>query len=90
MTLRFFFKMSVAAYLEVLKSIQSNILQFIDMEDNNEENYQNIITIFEDQKIHENKHEIKLIIHLISQISTNHHRYPNFFSKIEKLLLYFQ
>ncbi|KAK8892426.1 hypothetical protein M9Y10_029653 [Tritrichomonas musculus] len=82
--------MSVAAYLEVLKSIQSNILQFIDMEDNSEENYQNIITILEDQKIHEKEHEIKLIIHLISKISVNHHRYPNFFSKIEKLLLYFK
>ena len=38
-------------YIDFLKSIQRNILKYIDEEDNVEENYQNLITLFDDQKI---------------------------------------
>ena len=81
---------SITEYFEIIKSIYAYIIKFIDTEGNIEENYENIITIFENQKNCSNIHEIKLILNLISSISVNHHRTLNFFNKIEKLILYFK
>lgn len=81
---------TVSEYLGNMTKIQENILSFIDNEDDNEENYQNIIKLFDDQKILNNPFEMKLILLLISKISNNHYRTLDFFSKIERVLLYFK
>ena len=52
--------------------------------------FQDFIQYLEDQKIRENPHEIKLILHLISRISQNHHRTEQFFYKIEFILKTFK
>ena len=80
--------MNAKKYVEIFKTIHVNILEFLDKEDNLEENYQNIINIFENQRIRENLHDIKLIFSLLLNISNNHHRSIDFFSKIEKIFLY--
>ena len=79
---------SVFEYLENIEDIQERILTFIEDENNKEENYQNILRLFEDQKILDSPSETKLILTLISKISDNHFRVPNFFSKIEQILLF--
>ena len=73
--------------MDVIKSIQECILEYLDKEDNTEEYYQNIIQLFIDHNILEKTHEIQLIFRLLSEISDNHHRYPGFFDKIEKIIL---
>ena len=82
--------MNINEYLERLQLIHINILKFIDMEANIEENYQNVINIFEEQKIRENIHETKLILRMLSTIANNHCHSTNFYSKIEKLIFYFK
>ena len=82
--------MNLQHYLTVIKSIQTNIIIYLDREDNIEENFQNIIKIFDDEKILENLNKIKLIFHLLLELTNNHYRLLNFFSKIERIFLYFK
>ena len=82
--------MNIEQYLEIIKSIQESILEYLDKEDDIEEYYQNIIQLFIGHNILEKIHEIRLIFHLLSEISDNHHRYSGFFNKIEKIILYFK
>ncbi len=76
--------MTIHKYLEEMKSIQSNILYFLDEEHNIEENNQNLLLDLE--KIGEDHQKFKLFLNLISNIANNHCNYPNFISKIEKIL----
>ena len=78
----------VSEYLENIENIQEKILTFIENEDNKEENYQNLLQLFNDQKILDSPSEMELILKLISKISDNHYRLPNFFPKLEQILLF--
>lgn len=80
--------MSIENYLNKMKTIQNYINKFIE-NDNIEEHYQNLIQIFNDQRIHDNCHEVKSILYLLVKLSNNHYRTPNFFSKIERILKLF-
>ena len=82
--------MSIEKYLEEMKKIHENLLDYIDSETNIEEKYQNLKNIFEDIKIHNNQFEIKSLFYLIVKISNNHHRESGFFSKIEQILELFK
>ncbi|KAK8842482.1 hypothetical protein M9Y10_026071 [Tritrichomonas musculus] len=73
-------------YLHKIKKIQNSVLQYIDDEQNLEENFQNLLQMLNDQKILEDRPTFKLILHLISTISNNHHRSPTFSSKFERIL----
>lgn len=73
-------------YIEILKKIQEFIIEYIDIEDNQEENYQNLIRYIQDLNIWSDQHEIKILLLIIDQISNHHHRHHNFFDKIEKIL----
>ena len=79
--------MTVQKYLEAMKNIQNNLLEFIN-NDETEENYQNLISIFTDQKIQEDSDQLKSILYLICKVSENIYRPPKFFSKIERILLF--
>ena len=74
--------------LEKMTKIQRNLLDFIDNDDNIEENFQNLKTLFDDQKIQEDQNDLLLLLSLITDIANNHHRVPNFYEKIDKILLY--
>lgn len=82
--------MSIQEYLEKMKNIQKYLLEFIENEDKYEENYQNLIKIFDDNKIQKNRYDLKALLHLIVNIANNHYRGQNFFSKIEKIILLFE
>lgn len=78
--------MSFHSYLEKKQAIQNALLEYIEKSDNVEENYQNFITIINDQKIKEDPIELKSLFHLILKISKHHYRTQDFFAKIEKIL----
>ena len=82
--------MSIEKYLEEMKKIQKSLLDYIDYETDIEEKYQNLINLFDDNKIHDNQFEIRLLFNLILKISNNHHRETGFFSKIEQILKLFK
>ena len=48
--------------------------------------FQNLNKFFDDHTIRQDKYDIKLILHTIANISNNHHRSPQFFNKIEKII----
>ena len=77
-------------YLAKMKEIQIQLLNYIEKDQNSEENYQNIIKLFDDKKIRDNKHELKSILNLLLKISNNHHRGPDFFNKLEQILRFFK
>ena len=78
--------MDISKYIEEMKNIQVSFLNFID----NEEDIQNLIKNFDEIKIHDDLHKINLFLHLLSQISNNHHRESDFFNKIEQIILLFK
>ena len=82
--------MGIQEYLEKIKSVQKIILSFINDDSNIEVNFGNLKLLLRDQKFQEKKHDLKLILHLISKISNYHHRYTNFYNKIEKILQLYQ
>ncbi|KAK8872176.1 hypothetical protein M9Y10_007939 [Tritrichomonas musculus] len=79
--------MNLQQYLDEMKTIQCNILDFIDDEINKEENFQNIQIIFEDENICCTLNKLKLVLRMIANISNDHHRELNFFDKIEKIII---
>ena len=82
--------MSFQEYLDMMKDIQENILNFFEEEAKSEENFLNLKTKFTITKISDNKYDLLLLLHLISKILDNYHHFPNFFSKIEKILQIFK
>lgn len=79
--------MEIENYIEKMKDFQEIILEYIDNEDEDVSNFPNIIDFFSDQKTEIKRDELRSILDLISNISKNHHRIPNFFSKIGHILL---
>ena len=77
-------------YLDMMSKIQDNLLEFIDDEANEEENFQNLTFLFNEQKIRENINYLKSLLHLLVNVANNHFRGTNFFDKIEKIIRYFQ
>ena len=75
--------------LNAKKELYEVLLQFIEDQNDDDYNYQRLIDEIDNQQIRENYYEIELFLRLIVQISNNHHRLPNFFNKIEKILKYF-
>lgn len=69
-----------------MRSIQNSLLNYIENEDTSGSNYSNLTKLFDDIKIRQNKHELKLLLHLISVISNNHQRFTDFFTKIFQIL----
>ncbi|KAK8867164.1 hypothetical protein M9Y10_010140 [Tritrichomonas musculus] len=78
--------MNIQEYIEKFTTLQINILEFIDSKEDSEEKLQNISKNIEDFKIKEYRHEFQSLLYLISKISSNHFRVPDFFSKIHKIL----
>ena len=83
-------EMEMQEYFSKMKDIQQKLLQFVDDESNDEENYQNIITYFQDHKIKENLQKLKSILHLISKISNHHYKTHSFYNKISRILTFFK
>ena len=76
--------MSLKEYLNKIKKLQLDLLNFLDEETNDAG--QDFFKLLNDSKICEIRKECKVFIHLIMAIVNNHHRSTNFFQKIEKIL----
>ena len=81
--------MELQNYLTEQKELLDNFHQFIQEENDSEEDFLNLISYIKTKKYDENLEEFKLILYIINDISNNHHRYPTFFDKIEKIITYF-
>lgn len=77
-------------YLDQQKEIQSLILNCIDDETNEKSQFEEIIKFIDEHKLEENKMELKIFLHLLSNISANHYRYRNFSTKIQQILIHLQ
>lgn len=77
-------------YIEKFKTIEEMFLCYYDAEGNDDILFERLTRYFSDQKIAENKIELKAVLHLISKISDNHHRPKHFYDKIKQILKYFQ
>lgn len=79
-------------YIEKMKYIYEIIIDYLEAEDALAEtrSFENLFKYFQEQKIRENKYDLKEILHIIIRISNNHHRTINFSEKIEKVLTSFQ
>lgn len=77
-------------YLERMRLIHKNFLDFINTENDNEETFGNFINIITNYKIQENRYDLKEILRLTLNIANYHFRSPNFISKIERILLFFK
>lgn len=64
----------IEEYIEKMKNIQCNILEYIEDDVNIEENFQNLIKLFKDQNIRTNQHDIKSILYILCKIANNHRR----------------
>ena len=84
------FTMSISKYLNDLKTIQENFLEFLENIENIEENFQLLQIKFEDTKIRDNKQDLRLFLHFISNICNNYFHGPTFFFKIEQTIRFFK
>lgn len=73
-----------------MKSNQENFIEFLDDEENIKENLNNLKIIFEDMKIQDNKHDLRLLLHFISILCNKYCHSPTFFSKIKPTLQLFK
>lgn len=79
--------MEIEQYINQKKQYYDNFRRFIENNnDTDEANYLNLVQVVEEQKILENREELKLFLKLILIISNNYHRYSGFFNKIKKIL----
>lgn len=72
------------------KILQTLLLNFIDEEEDSEKCYKEFINHLEKIKIKESLNDVQRILEIIINISNYHHRYSNFYCKIDRLLLYFK
>lgn len=82
--------MSTQQFLDDMKKVQVNLLDFIDNESNDEDLFQKLKKLFDDQKISEDQHKLEPVLHLLTVIANDHHRGPNFFDKIEQIIKLFK
>ena len=82
--------MSSQEHLDMMKDIQESILNFLEEEAKSEENLLILEDKFDNSKINGNQYDLLSLLHLISKIVNNFHRFSNFFSKIERILLFFK
>ena len=82
--------MAIQESLEKMKTIQSNLLCFLEQEDDTEENFQNLIKIINDSEITSDQQKFKMLINLLASVSQNHNRTPSFFAKFEKIFTIFK
>ena len=80
--------MEIESFIKKMKDINSSLLDFIEESDDLDKcdaKFKTLIQLLEKQEVFRNKKEMQLIFQIISKITDNHHRPPDFFNKLEKL-----
>ena len=80
--------MKTQAYIQQMTAFYDHIISFIETENEYLEEYNKLTTLIETIKITSSKEEFRTILRIISKISSNHYRSPDFFKRIELLLTY--
>lgn len=78
--------MEIKEYLDRMLNIQNSLIEFIDNDENDEEKYQNLVSLLENFKFRYDKHDFKLFIHLLSVIVNHHLHGKYFYDKIQQIL----
>lgn len=78
--------MEIREYTERISEVQRNLLKFIDEYQNDNTNFQTLMQSLNQQEILNNNHKLREFLHLIAEISCNHHRTMNFFDKIDQII----
>ncbi|KAK8898747.1 hypothetical protein M9Y10_001039 [Tritrichomonas musculus] len=73
-------------YIEDIKTIQENILEYLESKQSADDELINLNYSFTCQEIFKDKLKFKMILRLISKIADNHNRAENLFQKIENFL----
>lgn len=81
--------MQIHEYIDKMKKIHQNILEYLE-DGSKEEEYQNLLTLIDENHIRDLYSELKNFLHLIVSISNDHYRTSDFFGKIEQLILQFK
>ena len=76
-------------YLEKMKTIQNQILEFLDDQESTE-NFDDFSSFLDFQQNQIDIQELKSILRIIYKIAKNHHRGPFFFEKIKKIIIHFK
>lgn len=82
--------MDTQEYLEKMKIIHNSLLMYIEKMEGCDQNFQDLSAVIVDSNIKNNSHEIKSVLYLLSKISNNHHRSPQFFDKIGQIFQIFK
>lgn len=75
--------MEIQVYFAKKKEMYEILLQYIENGEDSESNFQVLIREYEEQKIKENKNELRLFLRLLSKVQNNHYRCPGFLNKIQ-------
>ena len=81
--------MEINIYLNKMRDIQKYFLDYLDDQSSSHFDFQNFSLFFEDLEDEERNDILNELLHIISEISCNHHRTANFFDKIEEILKHF-
>lgn len=76
----------IQKFVDQMKEIQKNLISFIDDEAGGEDNFGILSEILKNSDFCDNKYKFKPLLYLISRILTNHHRVPQYYKKIKKIL----
>ena len=82
--------MTATSIIEDIQNMQKNLIDFLDADLESDESFRNLRTIFDSQKIREDKTNLMELLDILNNIFNNHHRGPLFISKIEQILNYFK
>lgn len=82
--------MSIQDFLDKMKDIQEKTIYFLENTNDEDDIFSYFISILDNHKVKENKHELESFLHLLSKLSNNFHRIPFLYLKIEKILQFFQ
>ncbi|KAK8852778.1 hypothetical protein M9Y10_017768 [Tritrichomonas musculus] len=77
-------------YLEQMAKIEESFLDFLDPEVSNEDKFSKFFKLIKDSKICDDLYKFHTILQIIAKIGDNHHRDPNFFNKIFRILRQFK
>ena len=83
--------MEYQEYINQKKEIYGSLYLFIkeeNEEQEEEENYQSLLVNIEKQIIQKSKEDLGIFLRLLLNIFNHHHRYPNFSTKMFKILDY--
>ena len=80
--------MSIEETVGKMKTVQNNLLEFLEDESDAEDKYEIFINFLSSHKIDQSRDEFGALLQLINSIGNNHQRVPNFISKLERLLRY--